>query len=215
MALDASVICLYGVEASRIHYVRSRWMRDVFASGAVAFFAAHIPLRHPFSSYVVVDRVTAIAKRSGGPFHVVGRVQRRPPIGAIFHEIWPPDLMCDVPLFRQNKVIIADFLEIALFPSAPVNEGDVVFREMNLCRRLREIGKYGVRVFLWVAYDIRHSGLFPAFVDLWMACLARSGAYVMSVERNLRYLAVRGIAGQNCEKDGKAKSHPAILLMHW
>jgi hypothetical protein len=45
----------------------------------------------------------------------------------------------DVPLFRQDKIVASDFLEIALFPSAPVNEGDVVFSEMNPSGRLREI----------------------------------------------------------------------------
>ena len=34
--------------------------------------------------------------------------------------------MSDVPLNRKWKIIVADFLEIALLPDASVDEGDIV-----------------------------------------------------------------------------------------
>ena len=61
MALDAGVIGLNVIQARRIDDVGSRGSGDVIASGAVALFAAHVPLRDGLGLGIVVHGVAAIA----------------------------------------------------------------------------------------------------------------------------------------------------------
>src|SRR5579884_2861906 len=97
-------------------------MLHVVASRAMAALAPDIPFRNGLARDIVIDGVAPVAERASRTLHVVRRVERRPPIGAISDEIGPPDLVRDVPLGGKNEIVIADFLEIALFPNAPIDE---------------------------------------------------------------------------------------------
>ena len=103
----------------------------MFAPRPVTALTSYIPFSHCFGLNVVIDGMAAIAKRSCRPFEIVGRIKRRPPICSVLDEVWPPDLMGYVPLGREWIIISAHALEVALFPFAPVHEGDVFFRKGN------------------------------------------------------------------------------------
>ena len=121
MALDAGVAGLNVIHVRWVQNVNARWMRYVLASGAVAAFAAHVPFRDLLGVDVVADRMAAIAGGAGGPLHVVGRIKRHPPIGAVGNEIGAPDFVDDVPLRGLGIIIVADFREIALLPHAAID----------------------------------------------------------------------------------------------
>ena len=69
------------IQARRIQDIGARGTRDVLAAGAVAALAADVPLRDAVVADVEIDRMAAVAERAGRPLHVVGRIERRPPIG--------------------------------------------------------------------------------------------------------------------------------------
>ena len=52
-------------------FARDR-LADVIAAGAVTALAADVPFGDGLLTDVVVDRVAAVAQRTGGPLHVVG-----------------------------------------------------------------------------------------------------------------------------------------------
>ena len=104
-------------------------MRDVQAAGAVALFAADVPLGDLVGVDVVVDGVAAVAERAGGALHVGVGVEGRPPVGALLDVIGEPAFFCDVPLRGEDEVVVADFGEVALLVAAAVDEGDLVERE--------------------------------------------------------------------------------------
>ena len=54
---------------------------DVLAARAVAALAADVPFGDRLRLDVVVDRMAAVAERTGRPLHVVGRIERHPPVG--------------------------------------------------------------------------------------------------------------------------------------
>ena len=91
--------------------------------------------------------------------------------------------MRNIPLGSEREVIVADFFEVSLFPLAAVDEGDVIFREVDNRIGFREIGDDGVRVLPGIADHIRHTRFRPARVDLRMACAARGGADVCGLRR--------------------------------
>src|ERR1700735_60251 len=122
MTLDAGVGCLNVVHARRIQSVAARWMLDVLASRAMAFLSADVPLRHLFRVDGVTDGVAAVACRSCGTLHIVGRIKRFPPVGSFGHEIRPPNAVGDVPLSRLGEIIVTTFCEVALLPHAAVHE---------------------------------------------------------------------------------------------
>src|SRR5690242_10361579 len=103
----------------------------MLASRPVALFTADVPFGHRLFLNVVVDRMAAIAQGTRRSFLIVRRVKRSPPVGPVFHEIRSPDLVRDIPLRGKNEVVIADFLEVALFPLASVAKGDIVFFETD------------------------------------------------------------------------------------
>ena len=113
--------------------------------------------------------MTPIAKRSGRAFEVVRRIERRPPIGAVLHEVWTPDLVSDIPLRRENKVVVANLLEVPLLPFTAINKCDVVFLEGDERIGFRQVGQNGFRMFSRIAYDVRHASVFPPRVNLGMA----------------------------------------------
>src|SRR5579863_8696092 len=98
MTLDAAIVGLNVVHARGIEDVAARGMLRMFASRAVALFASHVPLRNLFGVNVVSHGMASIASWACGPLHIVRRIQRRPPIGAIGHKIGTPEVMGDVPL---------------------------------------------------------------------------------------------------------------------
>src|ERR1700754_951348 len=112
-------------------------MRGVFAAGAVAFFAADVPLGDLLCFYVVVDGVASVAGWSGGTLHVVGRGERLPPIRSLRHNVRPPNFMRDIPLRAFREVVVSDFFEITLLPDTAVNEGHIIFCEFSVCDCVR------------------------------------------------------------------------------
>ena len=132
----------------------------------VAGLAADIPLRRFFGPDVIVDGMTAIARRPGGTLEIAGRIVGRPPIGAGVRDVvGSPRLVGDVPLNRKRIIVVADAREVALLPNAAVDEGHLIARE----RRDgigAQIGNDGVRVFAWD----RDSVLANAMAAWAMAC---------------------------------------------
>src|ERR1700749_246927 len=100
-------------------------MFGVGAACAVAFLTSHVPFRNLLRLNVVVYGMTPVAKRTRGSLHVVGWVERCPPISPVFDEVFPPFLMGHIPLRWVNEVVIADFLEIALLPLAAISQRHV------------------------------------------------------------------------------------------
>ena len=158
--------------------VAARGLRDVIAAGSVAALAADVPFGDGLGLDVVVHRMAAIAQRAGGALHVVGGVEGHPPIGVIGDEIGAPDLMRDVPLRAQRKIIVADFREVALLPDAAVDQRDVFFLELDQRVGLGEVGQDGFGMLLGIAHHVRHGGFLPARVDGGVAGFAGGGTDV-------------------------------------
>src|SRR6266403_3281581 len=150
-------------------------MRDVLAAGAVAAFAADVPLGDFFGVDIVADGVAAVTGGAGGPLHVVGRIERHPPVSAVGNEIGAPDFVDDVPLRGFGVIIIANFGEVTLLPEAAVDEGYLILRELGdfVCG---EIGNDDVGGFARIANDVGHGRFPPVLVDLRVALFARSRA---------------------------------------
>src|SRR6267378_6590050 len=104
MALDAGVVGPDVVLACGTQNVAARRMLGVLAAGTVAAFAANVPLDDLFGVDVVVDGMAAIAGGAGGSLHVVGRVERHPPIGSVGNKIGSPDVVGDVPLRGKREI---------------------------------------------------------------------------------------------------------------
>ena len=118
---------LNGIEPGGIHDCSAGRVGNVIATRSVAALAPNVPLRHSFRLGVVIDGMAAVAEWASGPLHVVWRIERRPPVGSIPHEVGAPHLMGNVPLRRQHEIVIAYPLEVALLPLASVNERNIVF----------------------------------------------------------------------------------------
>src|SRR5271163_827898 len=116
MALDAAVARLHVIEARRIKDISSRGMLHMLASRPVAFLASHVPLRHLFLVDVVIHRMASIAGGTGGPLHIVRRVERLPPVCPLGNEIRPPHAMRHIPLRWLRIVIVSAFREVTLLP---------------------------------------------------------------------------------------------------
>lgn len=173
MALDTGIVRTNEVETRGIDDVCSRGMRNMQAPRPVASLTADIPFGYRFRLDVVIHRMAAIAKRTRGPLEVVRRIQGRPPVRSILDEVWPPDLVCNVPLGRQYEVVITNFFEIALLPSASVHQGDVILAECNQRIGFRKIRQNGIGMLLGIPDYVRHAGCLPAIVDLRVTGLAR------------------------------------------
>src|SRR5579862_7990170 len=127
MALYARVGCVNVVKARRIYDIRRRWLLRVITAGAVTLFTAHIPLGHLFRAHIVIYRVAAIARGSGGALHVVFRIILGPPVRPGLNFVGTPNLVGHVPLGWQRIEIITNSLEVPLLPFAPIHEGDIIF----------------------------------------------------------------------------------------
>jgi len=179
MGLDAGVAGLDVVHVCGIQKIGARRMRVVFAAWAVATLAAYVPLGDFFGVDVVADGVATVAERAGGTLHVVGEIERHPPVGAIGNEIGAPDFVGDVPLSGFGVVVVADFGEVALLLEAAVDERDIVLCEFEDFVG-GEVGDDGVRKFAGIADDVSHGRFAPVFVNLRVAFLAGGGAGVAS-----------------------------------
>src|SRR5580693_5886544 len=103
-------------------------MRDVFTSGSVATFAAHIPLSYLLGVNVIANRMAPVAERPGWTVHVVGRIEGRPPVpSGQRHLVLAPFLVYDFPLHRQREIVVANLREVSLLPDAPVDESNLIF----------------------------------------------------------------------------------------
>jgi hypothetical protein len=122
MALHADIVRMDVIEAGGVHDVRAGWMLNMCGSGSVAFLTADIPFRYRFGLDVVVHRMAAVAKRARGALEIITGIQRDPPVGSGLDGIGSPNLMSDVPLHGQRKIVVADFLKIALLPFASVTK---------------------------------------------------------------------------------------------
>ena len=149
------------------------------AAGSMAGFAADIPFGDALRLDVVVDRVAAIAERTGRPLHIVVWIKRRPPVGVLRHMVGQPARVRDVPLRRQREIVVALAREIALLPPAAIDKGDVVQRERQFGVGLREVGNDGVGMFARIAHDIGHARLLPPGKDFLVAGFARGRADIM------------------------------------
>src|SRR5579875_696540 len=117
MALDTGIVRTNVIKTRGVDNRLARFLFDMFAARPVATFAAHIPLRHRFGFYIVIDRMAAVAERACGSLEIVRRIERRPPIGAVLDEILSPHMVCNVPLRWFGIIVIADLCEIALLPN--------------------------------------------------------------------------------------------------
>src|SRR5579872_6796999 len=128
MALDAGIAGRHVVQMSGIDNVGARGMCDMFAAGAMAAFAANVPLGDLFCVNVITHRMAAVAKRPCGAVEVVTGIKRSPPIASCGrHLIFAPFLVYDFPLNGQREIVVADFCEVALLPDASVDESHLIF----------------------------------------------------------------------------------------
>src|SRR5438105_3081799 len=177
MALDARVVRVDVVHARRILDIGTRRARYVFAAGPVASFAAHIPFREAVIVKIEIYGMTTVAGSARGPLEIVGRVEGRPPIGAISDEVWPPDMVHDVPLRWLRIIIVGDLREVALLPDATVNKPHIVASEL-----LHIIGvqvrndRFGM--FTRVTYYVGHGRLLPSRINIGVAGLAGPRAHI-------------------------------------
>src|SRR5215831_17460423 len=121
MTLNAGVIRGDKIEFGWIDDIQPRGIRGVLASGPVATLTSDIPFFDRFRPDIVVDGMTTIAEGSRRPLVIVGGIERHPPIRIRLYEIRSPHLVVDIPLRREREIVIADFLEVALFPLRPVH----------------------------------------------------------------------------------------------
>lgn len=87
--------------------------------------------------------------------------------------------MRNVPLSRQNEIVVTDFLEVPLLPPASIDECNIALREFHQGIGLRKIGENRRRIHPRVPDDVRHPRLFPSIIDLQMARAARKGSDVV------------------------------------
>lgn len=185
----------------------------MFAAGAVAALTANVPLGDLACVNVVVHGMAAVAERAGGAAGVFRRIVRHPPIGVFSDVVFAPLFVFDFPLCAERVVIIADFREVALFPKAAVNEGDLPLSK----RRDRVgggIGEEGVRVFAGIANDVGHGRVFPAVVKLGVALSTGGGADVMSGGSRGEWLLQNGGARQPPDVENKLPGTASIAALH-
>src|SRR5262249_46498186 len=110
----------------RIDDIGSIWACGMSAAGTVAPFTTDVPLLYGFRLDVVIHGVAPITQRPRRPLHIVGWIVWDPPIGVRLHEIGSPLSVSDIPLCLQRKVIIADLLEVSLFPLCSIHQRDII-----------------------------------------------------------------------------------------
>jgi len=175
VTLNAHVVGADRLELRGVHDRFGTLILNVLTSRTVTALAPNVPFRHRFGLDVVVDRMTPIAQGTRRPLHLVIGVHACPPVGARLRGIRAPRLVLDVPLRREDEVVVATFGEVALLPFAAVDERDVANTERDERVRAREISDDRVRMLLRVPHDVRHQRAFPPGVNVAMARFARGG----------------------------------------
>src|SRR5690348_895860 len=190
MALNAGIAGRHVVHVSGIDDVGARGMCDMFAAGAMAAFAANVPLSDLLCVNVIADGMAAVAKRACGAVEVVTGIKRSPPIASGGrHLIFAPFFVYDFPLHRKREIVIADFCEVTLLPNASVDERHLVLGKLVDVVR-REIGNDRVRMLMRIADDIGHGGLLPVVINIRVTLFAGLRAHVMRCGGRLRLLAL-------------------------
>jgi hypothetical protein len=138
----------------------------------VTFFAGNVPFGDLLGFEIVIQRMAAIAERARGALEIAGRIELRPPIAAVGNVVGKPPIVFDVPLRGQREIIIAAFGEVALLSPASINKSDLTEIEIDVRIRMREISENRFGMFLWIAHDVGHAGLFPALEQFFVALLA-------------------------------------------
>ncbi len=179
VALNTGIVRLNKAETGGIDNVGARRPRDMFASRPMALLTTDVPFGHGLFLDVVIDRMAPVTQWPGRAFEIVGWIKRCPPVTSVLHEIGPPDLICDVPLRRQNEVVVTDLLKITLLPFAPIDKCDVILCEGNQGIGLRQIGKNRIGMLSGVANDVGHPGGLPPVIDLRMTGSASSRTHIM------------------------------------
>src|SRR5271154_6578517 len=133
--------------------------------------------------------MTTVAERASRPLHVVSRVVRDPPVRAVGNEVLAPDMVGDVPLRRQWKIVVADLREIALLPLAAVDKGDVVLRKIDERIVLRQVWDDSLGMVLRIKDDICHPRLFPSVKDFAVARLAGGRTDIGRARKDRRFRA--------------------------
>src|SRR5579875_923984 len=181
MALDANIVRAHKVKPGRIHNAALfPGSLDVLASRPVAALAAHIPLRHGPGCNVVIHGMAAIAQRAGGPLHGVVRIVWCPPVFARAGMVLQPDMVNNIPLYRQRIVMVAALDEVPLLPVTAVDESNILLAKFIIGIRLGEIAQEGLRMRARVLNHVRHPRIFPSVVDREMTGFAGLRANIAS-----------------------------------
>src|SRR4029077_10752642 len=98
VALDAGVVRFYVVHSRRIQNIAARGMVYMSAPRTMAALAAYVPLRHLFGLNVVVNRMASVARRTCGPFHIIGGIEWLPPVPSLCDHVRTPRFVDHVPL---------------------------------------------------------------------------------------------------------------------
>ena len=159
MALHADIGSAHRIEPRRINNVVFCGMFHVGASRAVTFFASHIPLGDLLGLDIVVDGVATIAKRTCGSFKIAVWIMGSPPVCSFLNMVGKPFLLLDVPLRREHIVIVAAACEVALFPTAAIDESNIF--QLKGANRvwMGKVAEDCFRVLCWVADHIGHAGM--------------------------------------------------------
>src|ERR1700722_14943540 len=169
VALNASVTGRYVIHVRRIKDVTACGMRHVFTTGAVAAFAAHIPLSYLLGVNVIANRVAPVAERPRWTVHVVEWIEGSPPVpSGLRHLVLAPFLIDDFPLHRQREIVVADLREVSLFPDAPVDESNLIFGELVHVVRC-EVRNDCIGMLARVADNVRHRRFLPTLIDFRVA----------------------------------------------
>src|SRR6266700_5491512 len=106
MALDAGVTRADIIHARRVQNIAACRVIDMCAPGTVTALAADIPFRYLLGLNVVVHRVAAVASWPRGPLHVVGGIERFPPVPSLRHKIRTPTFVSHVPLRGLGEIVV-------------------------------------------------------------------------------------------------------------
>src|SRR4029077_5250612 len=106
-------------------------MLRVLAPRAMTLLTTDVPLRHLLGVNVVIHRMAAITGRTGGPLHIVWRIEWHPPVGAVGDEIGAPNFVGHIPLRCLWEIIGAFFCEGTLLPKAAINQRNLFLRKLG------------------------------------------------------------------------------------
>ena len=85
MTLNAGIVRAPGIEPRGVHNRGWHGPLNMFAARTMTFFAAHVPFCDLLRFHVVVYGVAAVASRPRRTFHVVGWIERDPPVRVRLH----------------------------------------------------------------------------------------------------------------------------------